>query len=172
MSGKSNPCIHFHNSVKQCMRVCVRVCVCVLYYIHVVSFFCGCLGENRSAATSFPTSIVRDSRVRSQPLLPTSSLPPAHPLYHHHEQQLPPEYESRRRSRTNFTIFQLDTLERAFSRRHYPDSSEVAALSYHLSISESRVQVTGIFFLDHRLARAPQLPGWPTVAKSITGFKL
>lgn len=76
----------------------------------------------------------------------------------------PPDLEFRRRSRTNFTGFQLDALERAFSRRHYPDSGEVAELSYQLSISESRVQVTheltGISFLERRpIARAPQLPG-------------
>ena len=135
---------------------------------------CDCLaGENLSdgcGATGFPTSVVRPSLNHPRLLFAASSLP--HPYHrHHHEQQRqqqppppPPDLEFRRRSRTNFTGFQLDALERAFSRRHYPDSGEVAELSYQLSISESRVQVTheltGISFLERRpIARAPQLPG-------------
>jgi len=90
---------------------------------------------------------------RRPPLFPTSSLldpppPPPHVLapYHHDpdwQQQQQPGSGPRRRSRTNFSGFQLDALERVFSRRHYPDTSEVAELSYQLAISESRVQVSG-----------------------------
>jgi len=95
--------------------------------------------------------------VRRQPMFPS----PAAPLCHHHQQQqqlqqqqLLAEYHSQRRARTNFTGFQLDTLERTFASGHYPDCAKVAELSYQLSISESRIQVTRICFIYMRLATA------------------
>jgi len=128
-------------------------------------------GENASVAAKFPTSVVRERLEHPPALFSTCCFPPPplHPLRRHRDQlqQPPPDYDSRRRSRTNFTGFQLDTLERAFSRRHYPDSGEVAELAYQLSISESRVQVTAesLFSTTPRPTCAPQLSGWPTVAK-------
>ncbi|KFV91470.1 Short stature homeobox protein, partial [Fulmarus glacialis] len=43
-----------------------------------------------------------------------------------------------RRSRTNFTLEQLNELERLFDETHYPDAFK---LSQRLGLSEARVQV-------------------------------
>jgi hypothetical protein len=57
----------------------------------------------------------------------------------------------RRRSRTNFSQWQMEELERAFQCCHYPDVFMRESMALKLDIKESRINVSEIFFSHVKL---------------------
>lgn len=58
--------------------------------------------------------------------------------------------KKRRHSRTIFTSYQLDELEKAFKEAHYPDVYAREMLSIKTDLPEDRIQVSAFFTINMR----------------------
>ncbi|XP_017003996.2 short stature homeobox protein 2 isoform X2 [Drosophila takahashii] len=77
-----------------------------------------------------------------KPALPEKCVSPEPSRIREHGDHLDASVNTKqRRSRTNFTLDQLNELERLFEETHYPDAFMREELSQRLGLSEARVQV-------------------------------
>ena len=72
----------------------------------------------------------------------------------------------RRRSRTNFSQWQLEELERVFQSCHYPDVFMREAMALKLDLKESRISVSGTFLVrTYRVIQTHQMYNWRILEK-------